>query len=246
MCRDSWPNSGSGGPLTFSSFFPDMPRSDGYLAGKLNIQGARAYDSNLSQWITPDPYKGSDDDPTSQWAYQWNANNPIKNSDASGYDTCNGGSAHTDDSACSNPPANAQCGTADCLKQIIDLKNGCRLDCQFARLAGVWVYWTIKGGQPYVGITNDIERRSFEHGSELKQIFELSTRLRARGVEQWFMNSVKGKLTSLRNVINSISIKNPAIDDAIEEGVKEVEESKPGSLSEALNEINSFLECCLK
>jgi hypothetical protein len=60
------------------------------------------------------------------------------------------------------------------------------------------------------------------------------------------MNSVKGKLTSLRNVINSISITNPAIDDAIEEGVKEVEESKPGSLSEALNEINSFLECCLK
>ena len=102
-----------------------VPRKDGYLVGGLAIQGARAYDGELGQWITPDPYKGDVDSPMSQWGYQWNANNPITNSDASGLDStsCNTGSAHTDQSSCSNDPWS--CGGGYCENQAGDVEPEC-------------------------------------------------------------------------------------------------------------------------
>ena len=102
-----------------------VPRKDGYLVGGLAIQGARAYDGELGQWITPDPYKGDVDSPMSQWGYQWNANNPITNSDASGLDStsCNTGSAHTDQSSCNNDPWS--CGGGYCENQAGDVEPEC-------------------------------------------------------------------------------------------------------------------------
>lgn len=64
----------------------DMPRTDGYQVGALVLQGVRAYDPSIEQWTTPDVYKGRSDDPTTQWAYAWNAGNPITNQDPSGLD----------------------------------------------------------------------------------------------------------------------------------------------------------------
>lgn len=65
----------------------DMTRTDGYQVGALSLQGARAYDPSLEQWTTPDVFKGSAADPTSQWAYAWNNGNPITSADPSGFDT---------------------------------------------------------------------------------------------------------------------------------------------------------------
>ena len=62
----TYPASGSDPSLDSAT-----PRLDGYHFGSLDIQGVRAYDGNLSQWITPDGYKGDVDDPMSEWEYQW-------------------------------------------------------------------------------------------------------------------------------------------------------------------------------
>lgn len=62
-----------------------IARVDGYSDGLLNSQGARVYDGNLGQWGTPDAYKGNLDNPRSQWEYEWNSNNPITESDPTGY-----------------------------------------------------------------------------------------------------------------------------------------------------------------
>jgi hypothetical protein len=60
-------------------------RTDGYQAGSITIQGVRAYSSDLGSWTTPDAYDGELSDPLSQQAFTWNANNPISNTDSSGY-----------------------------------------------------------------------------------------------------------------------------------------------------------------
>jgi RHS repeat-associated protein len=63
----------------------DAKREDGYFDGTITIQGARAYDPNMNQWITPDAYAGDVHDPMSQHPYMWNKNNPVVYSDPNGY-----------------------------------------------------------------------------------------------------------------------------------------------------------------
>ena len=65
----------------------DAVRADGYQVGNLVIQGVRAFDPGLGQWITPDGYKGTVADPMTQRPYQWNAGNPLTNSDSTGFST---------------------------------------------------------------------------------------------------------------------------------------------------------------
>ncbi len=72
-------------PSAFATTFP-MIRSDGYrMIGGL-VQGARSYDPTSGQWLTPDPYAGDVRDLMSQKPFMWNGNNPVSNSDPSGYD----------------------------------------------------------------------------------------------------------------------------------------------------------------
>jgi len=64
--------------------FTEM-RPDGYQYGAYTIQGARAVDSATSQWMTPDWYPGTLDNPTSQRTYTWVGNNPVTRSDPTGF-----------------------------------------------------------------------------------------------------------------------------------------------------------------
>ena len=68
-----------------------MPRTDGFVDGFDTIQGVRSYDSTAGSWTTPDMYAGNLEDPSSQKSYLWNGNNPMNNSDPSGYDDEDGG-----------------------------------------------------------------------------------------------------------------------------------------------------------
>jgi hypothetical protein len=60
-------------------------RTDGYGYGTYTFQGVRIFDTNSSQWLTPDAYAGDVHDPLSQKPFIWNANNPIEWSDPSGF-----------------------------------------------------------------------------------------------------------------------------------------------------------------
>jgi YD repeat-containing protein len=75
---------GSGGTI-------GMPRPDGITDGFDTIQSVRDYDSMSGQWTTPDAYLGTLGDPASQKSYLWNNNDPVDNSDPSGYDDNNDG-----------------------------------------------------------------------------------------------------------------------------------------------------------
>ena len=63
-----------------------MARTDGYQMGDVTIQGVRAYDPSIAQWVSPDAYAGTTTDPGSQKPFMWNGNNPIAYSDPSGYE----------------------------------------------------------------------------------------------------------------------------------------------------------------
>jgi RHS repeat-associated protein len=84
-----------------------------------------------------------------------------------------------------------------------------------------YVYTIVQGGKTvYVGITNDIVRRSSEWGTRLNEITRGLTRDQARGVEQALIEQY-GLGTNggqLLNKINSIATSNPKYDDAIRFG----------------------------
>ena len=61
-------------------------RTDGYTYGTYTFQGVRIFDSNSSQWLSPDAYAGDAHDPMSQKPFMWNNNNPFEYSDPTGYD----------------------------------------------------------------------------------------------------------------------------------------------------------------
>jgi hypothetical protein len=63
-----------------------MPRSDGYVADVIMLQGVRSYDPNAGQWTTPDAYAGDVHDPMTQKPFMWNRNNGYVYNDPSGYD----------------------------------------------------------------------------------------------------------------------------------------------------------------
>jgi RHS repeat-associated protein len=99
-------------------------RTDGYQAGNLTIQGVRAYSPAMGTWTTPDAYGGDPDDPLSQQGYAWNANNPISNTDSSGYSPttppgCSGGQVRNDAGQCIDPPT------------IVHVQSGCSWLCLF-------------------------------------------------------------------------------------------------------------------
>lgn len=76
-------------------------------------------------------------------------------------------------------------------------------------------------GQRYVGITNNLTRRSGEHlrnGTVIKGIEGLEglTRKQARGVEQALISHFG--LDNLFNKINSIARKDPKYDNAVQSG----------------------------
>ncbi len=61
-----------------------MYRTDGFTDGFDTIQGVRSYDPALGSWTTPDSYAGNIFNPSSLKSYEWNANNPITNTDPTG------------------------------------------------------------------------------------------------------------------------------------------------------------------
>ena len=65
------------------------PRADGYEIGYLTFQGVRAFSPLLGTWTTPDAFGGILEDPLTQRPYAWLGNNPVTNSDPSGFFTCN-------------------------------------------------------------------------------------------------------------------------------------------------------------
>ncbi len=69
-----------------------LPRPDGFADGFDIIQGVRSFDPTAGVWTTPDTYAGSLFSPASLNSYLWNDNNPINNTDPSGYDDGDGGS----------------------------------------------------------------------------------------------------------------------------------------------------------
>jgi hypothetical protein len=86
-----------------------------------------------------------------------------------------------------------------------------------AKVERVFVYEIMeKGKAVYIGITNDLGRRGFEHGTKLVPVLLARTRQEARAVEQVLIE--RYGLRNLRNQINSISTKNPIYKEAIEIG----------------------------
>ena len=61
-------------------------RIDGYTYGTYTFQGVRIFDSNSSQWLSPDAYAGEARDPMSQEPFIWNNNNPFAYVNPTGYD----------------------------------------------------------------------------------------------------------------------------------------------------------------
>jgi YD repeat-containing protein len=74
-----------GGATAATGVFTQM-RPDGYQFGPYAVQGSRAMNSATGQWMTPDWYPGTLDNPLSQRAYTWNGNNPVTMSDPTGFD----------------------------------------------------------------------------------------------------------------------------------------------------------------
>lgn len=85
----------SPGFLASATIVPQYMRSDGFTliggAGSgVQINGVRAYDTQLQSWTTPDAYEGDIHDPASQQRYTWNRGNAVDYSDESGYAPCDG------------------------------------------------------------------------------------------------------------------------------------------------------------
>ncbi len=80
-----YPASSAWGPNDLSFAPIGMARTDGYQMGDVTIQGVRAYDPSIAQWVSPDAYAGTTTDPGSQKPFMWDGNNPIAYSDPSGY-----------------------------------------------------------------------------------------------------------------------------------------------------------------
>jgi hypothetical protein len=85
----------------------------------------------------------------------------------------------------------------------------------------VSVYRIVEDGKVvYVGISKDLIRRGFEHGTKLQEIIPGLTRNQARAVEQVLIEhyGFEGAGGTLRNKINSISpTRNPAFYKAAKE-----------------------------
>ncbi len=88
------PSTASGSAASGTAGFkaPNVPaqyaRSDGFaVVNGIQINGVRAFDSNLGAWTTPDAFEGDIHDPASQQKYMWNRGNPVDYSDPSGYET---------------------------------------------------------------------------------------------------------------------------------------------------------------
>jgi hypothetical protein len=82
----------------------------------------------------------------------------------------------------------------------------------------VSVYKIAKEGETtYVGITNNIARRSAEHGADLKEVAGGLTRNQARGVEQALIehHGLASNGGTLTNKINSISRANTIYHEAV-------------------------------
>jgi hypothetical protein len=62
-----------------------FPSSDGFWDGFNKIQGVRSYDAEIGAWATPDEFQGFVDAPMTQKPYAWNGNNPLLNSDPTGF-----------------------------------------------------------------------------------------------------------------------------------------------------------------
>jgi hypothetical protein len=82
----------------------------------------------------------------------------------------------------------------------------------------VTVYQIVKDGKvTYVGITNNLVRRSAEHGEYLEKVATLPSRDQARAVEQALIqhHGFERNGGTLTNRINSISPTNPGFKDAV-------------------------------
>ena len=91
--RSEWakwqcPNYGSSG-----GGYVAQARTDGYTYGTYTFQGVRIFDSNSSQWLSPDADAGDVRDPMSQKPFMWIGNNPFSYSDPSGYYVFDNGSS---------------------------------------------------------------------------------------------------------------------------------------------------------
>lgn len=75
-----------GGGSVQTGVFTEL-RPDGYQFGAYTLQGNRAMNSATGQWLTPDWYPGTLDDPSSERAYTWVGNNPVTQVDPSGFVT---------------------------------------------------------------------------------------------------------------------------------------------------------------
>jgi RHS repeat-associated protein len=88
---------------------------------------------------------------------------------------------------------------------------------------GVSVYQIVKDGEvTYVGITNNLARRSAEHGAALEEVAGGLTRKEARSVEQALIehHGLAKNGGTLENKINSISPQRSGFREAVEFGVQ--------------------------
>jgi hypothetical protein len=140
------------------------------------------------------------------------------------------GMAHTDDGGCSSQPS-TEVAVANA---VPNLPKPVASDCCVFILVGqaVNVYWFLKKGKSYFGITNNLARRSLEHGlrgaRELPRLATLGSRNAARGVEQWLINFGRENGFALQNAINGIAPNNPIYNSSIETGMSEAEQNEPG------------------
>ena len=73
-------------PASWDGLMVGFNRADGYTYASFAVQGVRTYDSTSQQWLTPDAYAGTVDDPMSQKPFVWNANDSLAWSDPTGFD----------------------------------------------------------------------------------------------------------------------------------------------------------------
>jgi RHS repeat-associated protein len=206
--------------------------------------GARWYDFERGRWVSHEPlgYAGGSN------LYQFNFNNPYAWMDPNGLDpevtgedvqANNWGTSYNGGPVAAlfdniYQTANSVINDGICaFKSFFGFDGGDRPAAQVAKYAAllavvgdVSVYKSVgKAGETiYVGITNNISRRSAEHlstkGIEIEEILSGLTREDARGVEQVLIEKAGLKKNGgpLINKINSIAKDNAKYDESVKRG----------------------------
>jgi RHS repeat-associated protein len=192
--------------------------------------GARFYGAGKSSFIQQDRYMGDPGDPLSLNQYVYCGLDPVNFVDPTGFwfESLADAAFLTMDvhDILSNPADGwgwASLG-ADLACVILPIATGGRLAVKGLEKTTVYLSKTTKGAVQYVGITNNLARRSAEHlaskGIRITELMSDLSRSDARAVEQALIEiyGLGKEGGTLMNKINSIAKSNPTYAEQLQRG----------------------------